>query len=84
MKFPAFRKYSNNKSYFKILSATEFDEVVVLGRNYWLHHFTAKILPDHHLINDMLAMKDNRWETVSEKEYTDFLNNCQENFQEHT
>ena len=31
-KFPAFRKYSNNKNFFKIINLNEFIEISVIGK----------------------------------------------------
>ncbi len=74
--YPVFRKYSNNKSYFKVLTANEFEEINVLGSNFWIYRFEAKILPDRYLIRDMIEMEGGRWQPISEKEYENFKKFC--------
>jgi hypothetical protein len=51
------------------VSASEFDEIQVLGSNYLLHHFTAKILPDHNLIYDMTFDFETSWSEIREEEF---------------
>jgi len=74
--FPLYRKYINNKSYFKVLSPSVFEEVQVTGRFYTEHRFEAKILPDRNFIADMIAAEGPSWEEISEEEFSDFLSEC--------
>ncbi|MBL1232799.1 MAG: hypothetical protein P1U44_06850 [Vicingaceae bacterium] len=67
--YPIYRKYKNNKSYFKIISKEEFEEIQVLGNTYTLHHFKAKILPDRNLINDLSLNYRAYCDIISEYEY---------------
>ena len=67
--YPQYRKYKNNKSYFKIIAKDEFEEIQILGTNYTLHHFKAKILPDRNFISDMLFDYENHWDVIKEEEY---------------
>ncbi len=67
--YPIYRKYKNNKSYFKIISKEEFEEIQVLGNTYTLHHFKAKILPDRNLIEDLSINYEAYCNVISEKEY---------------
>ncbi|MBA3971621.1 MAG: hypothetical protein H0X46_05660 [Bacteroidetes bacterium] len=76
--FPQYRKYPNNKSYFKILSATAWEEIQVIGSKHILHHFTVKILPDRNFINDMINDYHSNWEVITEKEYEDERGKCGE------
>lgn len=70
MYFPQYRKYKNNKSYFKILSNDKFEEIIVRnGDKYFYHEFTAKILPDRNLISDMLSSYMAHWDVITEEEY---------------
>lgn len=78
--FPVYRKYSNNKSYFKVFDNTSFEEIQVLGKNYWVHKFDAKILPDRYFIKDLIEMEGGRWEEISEAAYVAFKKMCAENF----
>lgn len=67
--YPIYRKYKNNKSYFKIISKEEFEEIQVLGNTYTLYHFKAKILPDRNLIEDLSINYEAYCDVISEKEY---------------
>jgi hypothetical protein len=67
--YPLYRKYSNNKNYFKIISQDEFEEIQVMGNKYSLHKFKASILPDRNFINDMINDYHSNWIEISEKEY---------------
>ena len=67
--YPQYRKYSNNKSYYKIISSEEFEEIQVLGTKITFHHFKAKILPDRNYIADLTFDYHNHWEVIEEKEY---------------
>jgi len=69
MKYPQYRKYPNNKSFFKIVSAEEFEEILVLGDIHTLHVFNVKILPDRNFIYDMTFDYKNNWAEISESEY---------------
>ena len=68
IEFPQFRKYPNNKSFFKVFSPDEFEEIQVLGKNYLKTRIKAKILPDRNFIADMIAAENN-WVKVEAKEY---------------
>ncbi|MBL7892637.1 MAG: hypothetical protein JNL63_08400 [Bacteroidia bacterium] len=70
MNYPQYRKYKNNKSYFKISSAETFEEIRATGNKYFLYQFTAKILPDRNFISDMLKNHEGNWEIITELEYS--------------
>lgn len=67
--YPQYRKYKNNKAYFKIVSATEWEEIRVMGSKYILHRFTVNIMPDRNFIYDMTFDYHNNWEKIEEEEY---------------
>jgi hypothetical protein len=67
--FPVFRKYKNDSSFFKILSADEFEEIKKLPKGYGLFKFKAKILPDRNYIHDMLYDFHLHWLEIEEMEY---------------
>ena len=72
--YPQFRKYINNKGFFKILSTTEWEEIQVIGSKYIFEKFTVKIMPDRNFINDMLFDYKNNWEIIDEREYEEVKN----------
>lgn len=73
MNFPVYRKYPNNKSFFKIVDADRFQEIKITGKLVELHHFEAKILPDRNFIQDMIAMDNAFWVQSSAEEFDDVL-----------
>ena len=69
--YPQYRKYSNGKSFFKIISKDKFEEIQVLGNNITLHLFDAKILPDRNYIYDLTHNYKVHWVICGAKEYED-------------
>ena len=67
--YPQYRKYKNNKVYFKIISASEWEELHILGNKVTLHPFVAKILPDRNHIADMTFDYKAHWDVIEEDEY---------------
>lgn len=71
--FPQYRKYSNNRNYFKIRSAEDFEEISFIGSKHIVRQHRATILPDRNLIQDLLH--DPAFaETITEEEYMNQLN----------
>ena len=77
--FPQYRKYKNNKSYFKISSLTEWEEIQIIGSNYLHTAFEVKIMPDRNFIQDMLFDYAANWDVIEEKEYMEQLNKTKNN-----
>lgn len=69
IKYPQYRKYLNNKSFYKIISEIEWEELVVLGNTVTKHHFSVKILPDRNYIYDLTFDYQNHWVKIEEDEY---------------
>lgn len=67
--YPQYRKYLNDKGYFKIISATEWEEIQIVGNKYLLHQFSVNILPDRNFIYDMTFDYKKNWEAIEEDEY---------------
>ena len=67
--YPLYRKYPNNKSYFKILSTEEFEEIQILGSKVSIHFFKAKILPDRNYISDLTFNYQNHWVICDPNEF---------------
>ncbi len=72
--FPVYRKYKNNKNFFKIISEIEFDEITFIGSKPYVTKHIAKILPDRNLIFDLLYDIGNTIELSTEEEYQSYLN----------
>lgn len=67
--FPIYRKYANERSYFKIESSERFVEIKLTGSLVEEHVFEARIFPDRQLIQDMMDEKDGHWLACSEEEF---------------
>ncbi|MFN5032368.1 MAG: hypothetical protein ACK5FX_09125 [Flavobacteriia bacterium] len=53
--FPQYRKLSNEKSFYEILSDKEFTEIQLIGSRYVVHKVIANQYPEMLRIMDMLA-----------------------------
>lgn len=71
--FPQYRKYSNNRNFFKISSASEFEEISFIGSKAIVRQHRATILPDRNLVHDLLY-DPGFAETITEGEYMNQLN----------
>ena len=80
--FPVYRKYPHNRTYFKIYSETEFEEIQLIGKYYQIKLNKATILPDRNFIYDMLHDYQNNWIEISAEEYVQFFQQCQKNLTE--
>jgi hypothetical protein len=70
--FPQFRKYANNRNFFKISSAQDFEEISFIGSKKIVRQHKAMILPDRNLVQDLLH--DPAFaETITEEEYINQL-----------
>lgn len=69
MDYPQYRKYKNNQSYFKIKSATEFEEMKLENKVWKIYYFKASILPDRNYILDMTTDYELYWDEITEKDY---------------
>ena len=70
--FPTYRKYKNNKNYFKIISNHEFDEISFIGSKPIVTKHIAKILPDRNFISDLIN-DSCLTEHSTQKEYESYL-----------
>lgn len=73
MEFPQYRKYKNDHSYFKIISATKFTEYKTLGSKIEKFNFEATILPDRNFIHDMLNDYSKHWDKINRSEFEGFI-----------
>jgi hypothetical protein len=68
--FPLFRRYSNGRSYFRIISGDEMEELQVIGSSYTIHLLKAKILPERNQIMDLIQANMAGIEMLNEDEYS--------------
>lgn len=66
--FPVYRKYMNGKSYFKIISRNEFEEIQIIGSKKTKHTVNATQLPEMNQIYDLVYNKELAIE-ISREEY---------------
>lgn len=71
--FPAYRKYKNNKNFFKIINENEFEEICFIGGKILVTKHIAKILPDRNFISDLLNDLGNTCELSNQEEYVSHL-----------
>jgi len=72
MNYPVYRKYKNNKSFFKIINENEFEEISFIGKKTIVTKHQAKILPDRNLIADLLQDR-NIADVSNQEEYESYL-----------
>lgn len=78
MDFPVYRKYKNNKSYFKILSQNEFEEVKMGINGCDVTKYKVSKLPDRNFLNDMLFNYSEYWDVIDDQEYEEVRESCGE------
>jgi hypothetical protein len=76
--FPTYRKYKNNKNFFKISNENEFEEISFIGNKAIVIKHIAKILPDRNFISDLIHDVGNTCELSTEEEYKSYLTNIEE------
>ena len=67
--FPVYRKYKNNKSYFKIIQPKIFEEIQVIGSKKVIKQVEAKQFPEMLFISDLIYNYSEMADEISEEEY---------------
>lgn len=67
--YPQYRKYTNNKGYFKIISPDEWEEIQLIGSKATVNTYKVNILPDRNFVNDLTFDYQNNWLKIEEEEY---------------
>ena len=67
--FPVYRKYKNNKSYFKIIQPNLFEEVQIVGTKKIKKITEAKQYPEMIFIRDLIFNYTEMAEEIDENEY---------------
>jgi len=67
--FPVYRKYKNNKSYFKIIQAGLFEEIQLIGSKKIIKQTEAKQFPEMMFINDLIFNYSEMALEITEEEY---------------
>lgn len=67
--YPQYRRYHNGRSWFKISSPSEMEEVQQIGSRFVLHTLKATILPDRNHIYDLTFAYEPYAEVIAEDVY---------------
>jgi hypothetical protein len=74
IKFPVYRKYKNNKNYFKIINASFFEEIRIIGSKKTVMMTEAKLLPEKIFVQDLLYNYHVMADVIEEEEYNSVRN----------
>lgn len=72
--FPVYRKYKNNKSYFKIIQANLFEEIQLIGSKKVVKQTEAKQYPEMFFIRDLVLDYSEMALEITEDEYLSIKN----------
>jgi hypothetical protein len=67
--FPLYRKYKNNKSYFKIINPRLFEEIQAMGSKKIIKQIEAKQFPEFVFIHDLVFNYEQMAEEIFETDY---------------
>jgi hypothetical protein len=71
IKFPVYRRYKNNKSYFKIINPKRFEEIQVIGIKRVVRETDAIQFPEMNFIRDLVFQFSEMAEEITEQEYVE-------------
>jgi hypothetical protein len=74
IEFPVYRKYKNNKSYFKIINPLLFEEIIALGSKKIIKQTEAKLFPEKLFVIDLVLTYSEMADAIDEVEYIKFKN----------
>lgn len=76
-KFPVYRKYPNNSSYFMLDAEDHFIEYKLIGRkSYMITQLKAKILPERIMLQDLIQCAGTI-ESCGKEEFEKFVQSCE-------
>jgi len=67
--FPVYRKYKNNKSYFKIIQPNLFEEIQVIGSKKIIKQIEAKLYPERLFVQDLVLNYQEMADEITETQY---------------
>ncbi|MBK6833539.1 MAG: hypothetical protein IPG89_04390 [Bacteroidetes bacterium] len=73
IQFPQYRKYSNNKNFFKINSPKEFEEIQVIGSKKLHRKVVATQFPEMNLIIDLVTLANEFMINSSQNEFDELI-----------
>jgi hypothetical protein len=68
--FPVYRKYKNNKSYFKIIHPRLFEEIQIVGSKKIVKQIEAKLFPEVLFIQDLVLNYHEMADEIEESDYS--------------
>jgi hypothetical protein len=74
IQFPMYRKYNNNKRFYKIINTKEFEEVEIIGTKRVVNHIKATQYPEFVFINDLIKNYSGFAIEITETEYLEIRN----------
>ena len=69
LSYPIYRKRKNDKSFYKIISFNQFEEIQKMGSKLLFYSFTMSQYPDIFFIMNMISMKDYQYEEILYEEW---------------
>ena len=69
LSYPIYRKRKNNRSFYKINSAYQFDEIQIMGTKYILYSFTISQYPEIVMLMEMIAMENDLYQELDKDEW---------------
>ena len=69
IKFPVYRKYKNNKSYFKIIHPRLFEEIQIIGTKRIVKQTEARLFPEVVFVKDLIVNFSTMAYEITEEEY---------------
>lgn len=73
--FPCYRKLKGINHYYRIDSPELMTELIFFGKQVQCIETRARIYPDRLLIQDVIHCRENRWEEISEEDFSSILAN---------
>ncbi len=73
MNFPIYRKYSNQKVFFKISSETDFEEITLMGSKILHQKINATTYAERLSIFDLIEMKNEHTLESTSTEFESFI-----------
>jgi hypothetical protein len=67
--FPVYRKYKNNRSYFKIINPRLFEEIQVIGDKKLVRQVEVRLFPEINFIRDLVFNYKEMAVEINESEY---------------
>ena len=69
IQFPLYRKYRNNRNYFKIINPRLFEELIIIGKSVQLRTVEVRQFPEQNFIRDLVYSYSEMAEEIGEHEY---------------